>query len=73
VSHEHRAASELEERRKDRLDGGLASDQHVVDPREVGDERGDRLLRVDQRVEGPQTLAPRDLDRPDLRDPRVAR
>ena len=71
VGHEHRVTGELEERRQHRLDRRFASDQEVVDPREVGDERGDRLFGVDQRVERPDALAPRDLDRPDLRDPRV--
>jgi hypothetical protein len=71
VRHEDGTARELQEGREDGLDGELFADEEIVDPRELGDERGDGLLGVDQGLERADALAARDEDGPDLRDPRI--
>ena len=71
VRDEHRSAAELQERRQDLLDRRLGGDGSVVDAGEMGDERWDRDLGVDQSLERPDALAAEILDRPDLGDPTV--
>ena len=71
VRDEDRAATELQERRQDLLDRRLGGDRSVVDAGQVRDERRDRDLGVDQRLERSDALAAEVLDRPDLGDPAV--
>jgi len=73
VRDEHRSATELQERRQDLLDRWLCGHGSIVDAGEMGDERWDRDLGVDQCLERPDALAAEVLDRPDLGDPTVGR
>ena len=68
VRHQHGVAGELEERRQDAVDARGVGDHAVGDAGEDGDERRDRLGRVDQRLELAEHLAAADLDRADLGD-----
>ena len=71
VRHEHGVAGELEERRQDAVDARGVGDHAVGDAGEDGDERRDRLGRVDQRLELAEHLAAAHLDRADLGDVRT--
>jgi hypothetical protein len=68
VADEHGVAEEFEQAGQDRLDRLRARHHAVGDPGERGDQRRDRDLGVDQRVERADDLAAADLDGADLGD-----
>ncbi len=68
VGHENAALGELQERRQGLADRGRARDHRIGDAGEDGDERGDRLARLDQGLELAEHLTRAHLHRADLGD-----
>lgn len=68
VSHEHRAARELEKEGEHRIDRGSARQELVPDAGEEPDERRNRPSWIHERLKGPRHLSALYLDRADLCD-----
>jgi hypothetical protein len=73
VRHQHRATQELQEGGQHRLDRRRRPQHRLGDARQDGDERWQRLTRVDERRELAEMLAGADLHRADLGDPAAVR